>query len=260
MAEAAAQGVADRYTASSVQNVAGKGVTGIVDGRQVFVGNHATFDAQFPHSETLHADVTAREAAGYTTLLVNVNDHVSGYLTAADSVRESSAAVVEALGKMGVQVAMLSGDNPGAARQVAAAVGITQTHAGLLPAQKLDLIHALGASQGPVAMVGDGINDTPALAAASVGVAMGGAGSAQAIDAADVVLMADNLAQLPFALRLARFARRLIAQNIGISFVTKVVFFALAIEGSGSLWLAIAADMGVSLLVTFNGMRALRSR
>jgi Cd2+/Zn2+-exporting ATPase len=153
---------------------------------------------------------------------------------------------------------MLTGDNATAARAAARQVGVRDVRAGLLPEDKSDAVRALRDEFGCVAMVGDGINDTPALAAANVGVAVGGAASAQAIEAADVVLMADGLRRLPFAVRLSRFARRLIAQNISLSLITKAVFMLLALAGLTSLWLAILGDMGVSLLVTVNGMRPLR--
>ncbi|KAB2857594.1 MAG: HAD-IC family P-type ATPase, partial [Anaerolineae bacterium] len=123
---------------------------------------------------------------------------------------------------------------------------------------KATAIHDLMSNYQGVAMIGDGINDAPALATATIGVAMGGAGSAQAMETADIVLMGDELAKLPAAIRLSRFARSLISQNIGFSFATKLLFMGLAVLGVTSLWLAIAADMGVSLLVTLNGMRPLR--
>lgn len=260
VAEAQAHGMTGRYTASEVQALPGQGVQGLVNGQRVTIGSHAFFDAQFPHSAALHAQVQALEASGQMALLVHDANAVRGYLSASDAIREGSASVVAELHGLNLRTVMLSGDQPAAAQRIAEAAGITEVYAGLMPAAKLERIHALNAQQGPVAMVGDGINDTPALAAASVGIAMGGAGSAQAVETADLVLMADGLTALPFAIRLARFTRRLIAQNVGISIVTKLLFVALAIEGSGSLWLAIAADMGVSFVVTLNGMRALRTQ
>jgi Cd2+/Zn2+-exporting ATPase len=153
---------------------------------------------------------------------------------------------------------MLTGDNQPVAEAIGRVVGVEATRANLLPADKVDAVQALQREYGAVAMIGDGVNDTPALAAASVGVAMGGAGSDQALETADIALMADDLKQLPYAIRLSRFARNVIRQNIGFSLGVKLTFMLLAIAGVGSLWLAVFADVGMSLLVTLNGMRPLR--
>jgi Cd2+/Zn2+-exporting ATPase len=153
---------------------------------------------------------------------------------------------------------MLTGDNPTAAREVGALLGIDDVRAGLLPEEKVSAVQQLAASGGVLAMVGDGINDAPALAAAGLGVAVGGAGSAIAMETADVVLMSGDLTRLPFAVRLSRFALRLIRQNVAFSLGIKLAFILLALGGWATLWMAVAADMGVSLLVTFNGLRPLK--
>jgi Cd2+/Zn2+-exporting ATPase len=183
---------------------------------------------------------------------------VRGYIAVADAARGDSRGVLAELRALGATSIMLTGDNATVAREIAGQVGVDEVRAGLLPADKADAVKELAGRFGRVAMVGDGINDTPALAAADIGIAVGGAASAQAIETADAVLMADGLAQLPFAVRLARFGRRLIKQNVAFSLGTKLAFIILTLFGVTSLWLAIAADMGVSLLVTFNGMRPLR--
>ena len=144
------------------------------------------------------------------------------------------------------------------AASVAGQVGVDKFYGELLPQDKVAAMEKLGAGQGGVAMVGDGINDTPALARASVGIAMGGAGSAQAMETADIVLMADGLHQLPAAIRRARFARRLIRENIALSLGWKAVFLLLAVTGNVTMLAAVFADMGMSLAVTLNGMRALK--
>lgn len=152
---------------------------------------------------------------------------------------------------------MLTGDNANAAQTVANSLGIDQVFAGLLPEEKVTIVKMLREKVGELVMVGDGINDAPALASASVGIAIGGAGSAQAMETADVVLMSDGLARLPFAMRIARLTQRLIHQNVAFSLATKLIFILLAMGGWTTMWLAVMADMGVSLLVTFNGMRPL---
>jgi Cd2+/Zn2+-exporting ATPase len=255
--EAEVQGVADRYAAAGdVTTLGGRGVTGTVGDRLVTVGSHALFDAEHPHSAALCEAVSAAEAAGQSTLMVDDAGRVRGFLAAADTLRPESAAVIAELKALGLQTIMLTGDHPAAARAIGGKVGIDDVRAGLLPADKLTAIHALTAQYGAVGMVGDGINDTPALAAASVGIAMGAGGSAQALETADVALMADNLTRLPYAVRLSRRARRLIRQNIALSLSVKAVFLTLAVLGLTSLWGAVLADVGMLLLVTVNGLRA----
>jgi Cd2+/Zn2+-exporting ATPase len=238
--------------------LAGRGVTGVINGKTVTVGNHSLFDAEHPHDTKLCAMVYAAEAEGRTAMLVCDGDRVRGFLAVADEVRSDSRDVVAVLKKLGNTTVMLTGDNAIVAQAVGREVGIDAVRSGLLPADKVMAVKDLLAEHKQVAMVGDGVNDTPALATATVGIAMGGAGSAQALETADVVLMADDLRQLPFAVRLSRFVRGLIWQNIVLSLATKLIFLVLAIFGTPSLWLAILADVGMSLLVTLNGMRPLR--
>ncbi len=153
---------------------------------------------------------------------------------------------------------MLTGDNPTTARAIAEQVGVDDVRANLLPQDKLEAVEALRREYVTVGMVGDGINDAPALAKASVGFAMGAAGSDTALEAADVALMQDDLRKLPLFVRLARETARVLAQNIFIGVAIKVVFFGLALTGKATLWMAVFADMGGSLLVVFNGLRLLR--
>ena len=155
---------------------------------------------------------------------------------------------------------MLTGDNLNVAESIAKQIGgIDEVRAGLLPEHKLRVVRELQA-QGTVAMVGDGINDAPALAQADVGIAMGGGGTAQAMETADVVLMQDNLRAIATALRISRLARRVVKQNIALSLGLKLAVLGLAIPGLASLWLAVLADVGATLVVTLNGMRMLRAR
>lgn len=256
---AEARGLSSMYApAESVEMLAGRGVQGRVNGRLVTVGSHRLFDDEHPHSAELCAEVSSAEAHGQTAMMLCDGDRVRGYITVADDVRADSREAVRELHALGAATVMLTGDNPAAAQAIGAKVGVRDVRAGLMPADKVNAVNGLMAGNQAVAMVGDGINDTPALAAATVGIAMGGAGSAQAMETADIVLMADDLKMLPFAVRLARFATALIRQNVALSLATKAVFVVLALTGGASLWLAILADVGMSLLVTLNGMRPLR--
>lgn len=251
------RGLAGVYQAADdVELLAGHGVRGQIDESMVTVGSHALFDAQFPHSDALCMDIHTLEKSGQTTMLLAKGGAVRGYIALTDEPRPTAQSVIADLNKLGLVTIMLSGDHAQAAEAVAQQIDVKDVRAGLLPAEKVDAVAELQEVYQHVAMVGDGVNDTPALAAASVGVAMGGAGSPQALETADVVLMADDLTQLPFAVRLSRRARRLIRQNVALSFCVKIGFLALALFGLTSLWFAILADVGMTLLVTFNGMRA----
>ena len=256
MAAAAARGVDERYPAGAeVAALAGRGISGRVDGRTVTIGSHAYFEDDEAHAPH-HDGIAAADAAGLTTMIVHDGAY-RGYITLADTPRDGGREALAELAALGVRpLVMLTGDHAATAGQIAAQVGLTDVRAGLLPADKVAAVEALRAEHGHVAMVGDGINDTPALAAASVGLAMGR--TAQALETADVVLLGDDLRQLPFVLRLARSAMNTVRFNVALSIAIKLVFFVLVLIGSGSMWLAVLADMGTSLLVTANGMRLLR--
>ncbi len=255
------RGVDHTYAAAeAVTSLAGRGVQGRINGKLITIGSHSLFDAEHPHQHELCEMVDAAEAGGQTTMLLSDGDRVRGFIALADEPRSESQSVIRELQALGIQTVMLTGDNAAVAKAVGQTVGVNDVRAGLLPADKVEAVKELVAQYGAVAMVGDGVNDTPALAAATVGVAMGGAGSAQALETADIALMADDLRQLPYAVRLARFARYIIRQNIVISIGLKLAILLLALSGGGTLWLAVFADVGMSLLVTTNGMRPLRLR
>jgi Cd2+/Zn2+-exporting ATPase len=182
-----------------------------------------------------------------------------GIIALADMVRGRSREAIAALREAGIQhTVMLTGDNEGTARAIAAQVGVDEFRSDLLPEDKVDAIDTLLAEYGRVAMVGDGVNDAPALARATVGIAMGAAGTDTALETADIALMADDLSRLPLAMRLSRRALGVVKQNIGLSLLFKAVFLALALPGYATLWMAVFADMGASLIVILNGMRLLR--
>ena len=254
----AADSLENRYTAQSVSNLSGRGVQGQVNGQTVTIGSHRLFDDQFPHDKSLCETLTGYEQAGKTAMLVAQDDTVTGVILVADTPRDDSQHVISELKSLGLKTIMLTGDNATVAHVIAGQVGVDEVRAGLMPADKTTAVQNLAAQYGQVAMIGDGVNDTPALAAATVGIAMGGAGSAQAIETADIALMADDLRQLPFTLRLSQFAANLITWNIALSLGIKLVFTVLAIAGMTTLWFAILADTGLLILVTLNGMRPLR--
>lgn len=246
---------APHYDAEHVQTLAGRGVQGIVDGHEVVIGSHRHFDEMLTHDASLCDAIHAMEAEGYTAILIAVDGQVRGYLGIADAIRPESITTLQALKAQGIYPVMCTGDNATVAGIIAHQVGIEDVRAGLLPEDKVDVVRALRQSHDVVAMVGDGINDTPALALADVGIAMGGAGTAQAMETADVVLMSHGIGQLSAIIQRARFARRLIMQNVALSLIMKAGFLVLAMFGGASLWVAVFADMGMSLLVTANGMR-----
>lgn len=258
---AQAHQVLDQYAAATdVAVLAGRGVQGHVGDRLVTVGNHSLFEAEHPHPTSLCDLVDHAEAQGQTAMLLSDGERVRGYIAVADEPRSSSLSVIQELNTLGLRTVMLTGDNERVAQTIGDAVGVTDVRANLMPEDKVAAVQQMLTTHQHVAMIGDGVNDTPALAAATVGIAMGGAGSAQAMETADIVLMADDLTQLPFAVRLARFTRTLIQQNVALSLGLKGAFLVLALLGGASLWAAVFADVGMSLIVTLNGMRPLQQR
>jgi len=246
--------------AENVTALPGRGVSGAVAGCQVVIGNHRYFDAVVAHAPKICDEVAQVANRGHTPMLVSADGAYRGYAVLADRVRPSSRAAMVALHAAGIRHAvMLTGDNAAAARAIADAAGIDAVHAELMPAQKVKIVQQLLAEYGAVGMVGDGVNDAPALATATVGIAMG-AGTAQALETADVALLGNDLGKLAYAVRLAQHALRTVRFNIAVSIGIKLFFLALVLLGYGSLWLAVLADVGAALVVTLNGMRLLRWR
>jgi Cd2+/Zn2+-exporting ATPase len=201
------------------------------------------------------------QQAGRSLAYVAQDDAVIGALVVADRQRQSAREAIELLRSHGVRrVIMLTGDHPETAQAVAAALHVDDYHAGLLPEQKHDLVRQLRSDAEPMMMVGDGVNDAPALAAADVGVAMAAAGSDAALETADVALMSDELLKLPYALRLARATVRNVKTNVVVSLVLKAAFLVMAIAGAATLWMAVLADTGASVIVVANALRLLRAR
>jgi Zn2+/Cd2+-exporting ATPase len=260
MARARERGLTHRYPpAAAVVAAAGRGVTGQLRGVSVSVGTAALMSARGAAAGV--GQFASLTESRRTVMLVARDTSVVGAIGVEDTLREETPAVIDTLRSTvpGLRTAMLTGDNERVALDVAQRLNLDEVRAQLLPADKLAAIEQLRSAHGPVAMVGDGINDAPALARADVGIAMGGAGSAQAMETADVVFMQDDLKRLPITLSVARRNRRIVKQNIALSLGLKLAFLALAIPGFATLWLAVVADVGTTVLVTLNGMRMLKA-
>lgn len=258
VARAGQSGLDNKYPAAeAVTALAGRGIAGSVNGRAVVIGSHAYFENAIPHAPHCE-EAQAVSEAGHTPLMIGADGQYLGYIAVADTARPSSRPTLAELKQDGIAaLVMLTGDNAATAHRIGEQVGVTEVRANLLPEDKVAAVRALRRQFGPVAMVGDGINDAPALAAADVGIAMGGSGTAQAMETADIVLMADDLSKLPFAARLSRATMNTIRANIGLSIGIKLAFFVVVLLGLGTMWMAVLADVGVSLLVTLNGLRLL---
>jgi Cd2+/Zn2+-exporting ATPase len=234
----------------------GRGVLTRVGGRELWAGGPRLAAERVG---LIPPAVGELERRGQTAIVLGERDRALAVFGLADQPRREAAAAIDGLHRAGIdRVVMLTGDNERVAAAVTAAVGADSDRASLLPEDKLRVVERLDAECGPVAMVGDGINDAPALAAVPVGIAMGAAGTDAALQSADVALMSDDLARLPEAIAGARQATRVMRQNVIASLAVKAVFVALAPLGLVTLVLAVAADMGMSLLVTLNGLRLLR--
>jgi Cd2+/Zn2+-exporting ATPase len=245
----------------SFRALPGLGAEATVGEGLAVVGSHRLFEERQLCSPSLHARVTDLVDRGATPVLVGHNGAALGVIALRDELRDGGRDVVTALRAEGVEhVALLTGDTRVNGDLAGEAAGLDEVHAELLPDDKVRVVGELRARHGPVAMVGDGINDAPALASADVGVVMGVAGTGVAIETADVALMADELERLPFALRLGRATVRNVRSNIALALGLKLAFVALAAAGVATLWMAIVADTGASLIVTANSLRLLRVR
>lgn len=239
------------------QAVAGRGVQASVDGQPLFLANHRMIEERGLCSPALESRLRQHENAGHTVTLLASDEAVLAIFAVADTVKPSSREAVASLRALGISTVMLSGDNQTVATAIAREAGIDEARGGLLPEDKLAAIRSLQAERGFTAMVGDGINDAPALAQADIGIAMGAAGTDTAMETADIVVMNDDLRRIAETVRLSRSTRTVLWQNIAVALGFKVVFFALAVFGSATMWMAVFADMGASLLVVVNGLRLL---
>jgi Cd2+/Zn2+-exporting ATPase len=255
---AAADGV-PLSDAVGFQALPGLGAEGLIASQAVIVGSHRLFEERGLCSPAMERAFDRFSAEGCTTVMVGAGGTSIGVIGVADETREAAKGAVDLLRRQGVEhVVLLTGDGDAAARTLADAIGLDDYRAGLLPEDKVAAVEELRARYGVLAMVGDGVNDAPALAAADVGIAMGVAGTDAALETADVALMADELLKIPYTLRLSRATTRNIRANIAFSLVLKAAFLVLAIAGAATLWAAVVADMGASLIVIANALRLLR--
>jgi Cd2+/Zn2+-exporting ATPase len=244
--------------AENFRALKGRGAEASIEGRPFWVGSHRLLHEKGVEESETHARAQRMEDAGHSVVVVGSDRHVCGLISVADSIRPEASDLVRQLRAAGVRyVAMLTGDNQGTADAVGLAVGVDEVRAELLPEDKMLAIQEIERNHGAVAMVGDGVNDAPALATATIGIAMGAAGTDAAVETADIALMSDDLARLPWLVRHARRSLRIIRQNIFFALGVKTAFMALALAQVATLWMAIAADMGASLLVIFNALRLL---
>ncbi|MCM3879582.1 MAG: heavy metal translocating P-type ATPase, partial [Vicinamibacterales bacterium] len=238
----------------------GRGAEATVAGESALIGNHRLIEERGLCNADIHARLNRLAASGWTAVLVARMGQPLGIIALSDRAREAGRDTVDLLRLQGVRhVVMLTGDNRASADTLAREIGIDEVCAELLPADKVTVTQRLRQEYGTVAMVGDGVNDAPALAAADLGIAMGVVGTDAALETADVALMADELLKIPFAIRLGRATLANIRFNVGLSLALKAVVLVLAIAGLATLWMAVLADMGASLLVIANGLRLLRA-
>jgi len=244
----------------AVQELAGRGAEGRVGGVAVVLGNHRLFEERRLCTPTIHQRLAELSGSGRTAVLVARGTEAVGIIALADRPRETGRDTVDLLRGIGIRsVVMLTGDNHATAEAIARDLGVDEFRAELLPEDKVRAVEDLRRRFGSVAMVGDGVNDAPALATADVGIAMGAAGSDAALETADVALMADELLKIPYAFRLSRATLRNIRANLAISIVMKAAFIAAAIGGVATLWMAVLADTGASVIVIANALRLLRA-
>ena len=245
--------------AKDFKAIAGRGVQAEIGGKLWVLGNHRLIEERGQCSPALEAELRTHEEAGRTVSLLASDTGPVALFAVADTIKPSSREAVAELKALGITPVMLTGDNQATATAIAHEAGIAEARGNLLPEDKLAAIKALQAEHGMTAMTGDGINDAPALAQSDIGVAMGAAGTDTAMEAADVVVMNDDLRRIAETVRLSKFTHAVLWQNIALALGIKAVFLVLAVFGNASMWMAVFADMGASLLVVVNGLRLLKA-
>ncbi|WP_370593488.1 cation-translocating P-type ATPase [Cyanobium sp. BSA11S] len=248
----------ERLTVEAFEALPGRGVRGVIAGRPLMLANHRWVEELGLCSSALEATMEAHERLGRSISLLADDNGVLAMIAVADTVRPNSAAAMEALRALGVIPVMLTGDNAATAAAIAAQAGILRVKSNLLPHEKLEAVSDLQARYGTTSMAGDGINDAPALAQADIGFAMGAAGTHIAMEAADVVIMNDDLMRVPETIALSQRTFRILRQNIALALGIKALVLILTLAGNATMWMAVFADMGTSLIVIANGLRLLR--
>ncbi|WP_223456628.1 MULTISPECIES: heavy metal translocating P-type ATPase [unclassified Pseudomonas] len=262
VSQAIAKAAVDNQTATLIvdnfEALGGRGVRGEINGQLYHLGNHRLVEDLGLCSPALEEKLFALEKQGKSVVLLLDQSGPLALFAVADTVKASSREAIRQLHDLGIKTLMLTGDNVHTAQAIAAQVGIDEAKGDLLPGDKLQAIEALYAQGHRVGMVGDGINDAPALARSEIGFAMAAAGTDTAIETADVALMDDDLRKIPAFIGLSRRTSSILKQNIALALVIKAIFLGVTFAGVATMWMAVFADMGVSLLVVFNGLRLLR--
>ena len=262
MKKAEENGISDYgLSVEDFQSITGRGIQATIKNEKYYVGSPILFEEILPNrmDQTITTQIMNLQTQGKTVMILGTAHTILCLIAVADQVRKTSKDVIQKLHELGIEkTVMLTGDNLRTAEAIGKEIGVSEIKADLLPVDKLNYIKELRGNYHRVAMVGDGVNDAPALAASTVGVAMGGAGTDTALETADIALMSDDLSKLPFTIKLSRRALRTIKQNITFSLVVKVIALLLVIPGWLTLWIAIFADMGATLIVTLNSLRLIR--
>jgi len=241
------------------ESLTSRGVKASIDGKTYYIGNHQLCEEVGQCGPRVEEAIERLEQQGKTVIILGEETQPLAVIGIADTARDESKRAIKHLRQNGIKnVIMLTGDNEGTAKAIADELGVNEYRAGMLPEGKVREVQMLRDRYGKVGMVGDGINDAPALGAASIGIAMGTAGTDTALETADVVLMSDNLSKVAYMMKLSRKTVSIIKQNILIALTTKLVFLVLGVLGTATLWMAILADDGAALVVILNGLRVLK--
>ncbi|WP_188453380.1 heavy metal translocating P-type ATPase [Virgibacillus oceani] len=251
----------DSYSAEDFQSITGKGAKATLNNSTYFIGSPSLFEEMISVPNDIKQQIKDLQTQGKTVMLLGTEKEIKGLIAVADQVRKESLSIIQKLHQIGIEkTVMLTGDNEATGSAIGSQLGLSETKAKLLPQDKLEAIKSLREQHGNVAMVGDGVNDTPALATATVGIAMGGAGTDTALETADIALMADDLEKLPYTIALSRKTLGIIKQNVSFALGLKLLALLLIIPGWLTLWLAIFADMGATLIVVLNSLRLMKTK